>query len=151
MHIASKKIGEARNCFLRPGGSHETETNSFCSICNYRGIARLRIWTGYWNGRGPAGEGTEISEISTEVVRPPLPPPSGDALDPADIEYLGAFRLPGGDEPPLTFAYGGNAMTFNPDNNSLFISGHDRANGLLYVLELYADGAKPLVHVWRIH
>ena len=99
----------------------------------------------------PAGDGTEISEISTKVVRPPLPPPSGDALDAADIEYLGAFRLPGGDEPPLTFAYGGNAMTFNPDNNSLFISGHDRANGLLYVLELYADGAKPLVHVWRIH
>jgi hypothetical protein len=26
----------------------------------------------------------------------------------------------------------------------------DRQNGLLYVLELYADGAKPVVHVWRI-
>jgi hypothetical protein len=26
----------------------------------------------------------------------------------------------------------------------------DRENGLLYVLELYADGAKPVVHVWRI-
>ena len=25
----------------------------------------------------------------------------------------------------------------------------DRANGLLYVLELFADGAKPVVHVWR--
>jgi hypothetical protein len=27
---------------------------------------------------------------------------------------------------------------------------YDRANGLLYVLELYADGAKPVVHVWRV-
>lgn len=27
---------------------------------------------------------------------------------------------------------------------------YDRANGLLYVLELFADGAKPVVHVWRI-
>jgi hypothetical protein len=27
----------------------------------------------------------------------------------------------------------------------------DRANGLLYVLELYADGARPVVHVWRIN
>jgi hypothetical protein len=27
---------------------------------------------------------------------------------------------------------------------------YDRANGLLYVLELYADGAKPVVHVWKI-
>jgi hypothetical protein len=26
----------------------------------------------------------------------------------------------------------------------------DRAHGLLYVLELFADGAKPVVHVWRI-
>jgi hypothetical protein len=26
----------------------------------------------------------------------------------------------------------------------------DRASGLLYVLELYGDGAKPIVHVWRL-
>jgi hypothetical protein len=27
---------------------------------------------------------------------------------------------------------------------------YDRNSGLLYVLELYADGAKPVVHVWRV-
>jgi hypothetical protein len=27
---------------------------------------------------------------------------------------------------------------------------YDRQSGLLYVLELYADGGKPIVHVWRI-
>jgi hypothetical protein len=27
---------------------------------------------------------------------------------------------------------------------------YDRENGLLYVLELFADGAKPAVHVWRV-
>ncbi len=27
---------------------------------------------------------------------------------------------------------------------------YDRGNNLLYVLELFADGAKPVVHVWRI-
>jgi hypothetical protein len=26
----------------------------------------------------------------------------------------------------------------------------DRANGLLYVVEWFADGPKPVVHVWRI-
>ncbi|HEY88414.1 MAG TPA: hypothetical protein G4N98_01590 [Thermoflexia bacterium] len=55
---------------------------------------------------------------------------SGDLVQPADFTYRGAFRLPGGDEPPLTFAYGGNAMTCNPHgdsgNGSLFIMGHDR-------------------------
>ena len=63
------------------------------------------------------------------------PPPSDGLLQPSDLVYLGAFRLPGDEERPRTFAYGGNAMTFNPDgdpdNNdafpgSLFITGHDR-------------------------
>ncbi|MFZ5918177.1 MAG: hypothetical protein ACOYZ7_14640 [Chloroflexota bacterium] len=62
-------------------------------------------------------------------------PSSGDLVQPADLTYLGAFRLPGGDDPPQTFAYGGNAMTFNPDGDpansdaypgALFITGHDR-------------------------
>jgi hypothetical protein len=53
-----------------------------------------------------------------------------------DFRYLGAFRLPGGDIRPETFAYGGNAMTFNPNGDpsgandgfpgSLFVTGHDR-------------------------
>jgi hypothetical protein len=56
--------------------------------------------------------------------------PSGDLVQPSDLTYLGAFRLPGDGEKPNTFAYGGNAMTFNPNGNdgagSLFITGHDR-------------------------
>lgn len=57
-------------------------------------------------------------------------------LQPGDVVYVGAFRLPGGDERPQTFAYGGGAMTFNPSGNpagpadgypgSLFIMGHER-------------------------
>ncbi len=54
---------------------------------------------------------------------------------PADLLYLGAFRLPDDGPRPRTFEYGGNAMTFNPDGppatdntlpGSLFITGHDR-------------------------
>lgn len=62
--------------------------------------------------------------------------PTGDTLSLEDFQYMGAFRLPGGSDPPETFAYGGNAMTFNPDGDadgvadgfpgSLFIMGHDR-------------------------
>ena len=60
-------------------------------------------------------------------------------LQPGDLAYLGAFRLPGGDERPQTFAYGGGAMTSDPSGNpagpadgypgSLFIMGHDRIPG----------------------
>jgi len=62
-------------------------------------------------------------------------PQQDSLIAPSDLEYLGAFRLPGGDEAPRTFAYGGNAMTFHPDGNpgspaclpgSLFLTGHDR-------------------------
>lgn len=55
---------------------------------------------------------------------------------PGDLEYLGAFRLPGGEDRPLTFGYGGSAMTYYPGGDaggaadgfsgSLFISGHER-------------------------
>jgi hypothetical protein len=66
-----------------------------------------------------------IPAILKKTPAPP-PPPAGTLVQPADFAYLGAFRLPGGEDPPQTFAYGGNAMTYNLDRNSLFITGHDR-------------------------
>ncbi len=57
-------------------------------------------------------------------------------IQPEDLTYLGAFRLPEGTVRPDTFEYGGGAMTFNPDGDpagasdgfpgSLFVTGHDR-------------------------
>jgi hypothetical protein len=57
-------------------------------------------------------------------------------VQPQHFQYLGAFRLPGDDTRPMTFSYGGNAMTYNPAGDpggapdgfpgSLFITGHDR-------------------------
>lgn len=73
---------------------------------------------------------------TTESQPQSFPPPSGEVIDPGQLEYLGAFRLPGGEDRPETFAYGGNAMTFNPNGDpagaddgfpgSLFVMGHDR-------------------------
>jgi len=83
----------------------------------------------------PAGPEPGTSSPAESQPVPTLPP-SADVVSPADFEYLGAFRLPGGDERPQTFAYGGNAMTFDPQGDprgaadgfpgSLFVSGHDR-------------------------
>lgn len=57
-------------------------------------------------------------------------------VHPENFEYLGAFRLPGATTRPRTFAYGGEAMTFNPNGGppgpraglpgSLFVMGHNR-------------------------
>lgn len=44
-----------------------------------------------------------------------------------DLEYSGAFRVPQGDygSPQYTgFNYGGTGLTYNPENNSLFLVGH---------------------------
>lgn len=40
------------------------------------------------------------------------------------LTYQGAFRLPGPDWGPSTFAYGGAAIAFNPARQSLFLVGH---------------------------
>lgn len=60
------------------------------------------------------------------VLRDHAAASSGSLVQPEDFTYLGAFRLPGAEERPNTFEYGGNAMTYNPDNGTLFIMGHDR-------------------------
>ena len=84
----------------------------------------------------PAQTESEPGPAADNIPQPPAVPPYADALPVEDLEYMGAFRLPGGDERPQTFAYGGNAMTFNPDGNpsgsqggftgSLFVMGHER-------------------------
>jgi len=71
-------------------------------------------------------------QTKEEAVERPKP----DLLVPSDFTYLGAFRLPGSEERPYTFAYGGEAMTFNPNGDSkgaadgfsgsLFVMGHNR-------------------------
>jgi hypothetical protein len=77
-------------------------------------------------------------EPAPATIQPAPTTPITDTalLKPEQIVYLGAFRLPGEDEKPKTFAYGGTAMTFNPAGDpggaadgfpgSLFIMGHDR-------------------------
>ncbi|MEE4193990.1 MAG: hypothetical protein V2J07_02215 [Anaerolineae bacterium] len=68
---------------------------------------------------------------------PPEPIPTVDSptalIYPVDLQYLGAFRLPDGQDRPYTFEYGGNAMTLIPHEakedqlpGGLVITGHDR-------------------------
>lgn len=78
----------------------------------------------------------EVSGMTEQTTEKPLFVVEADLIHPEDFTYLGAFRLPGNGERPFTFAYGGEAMTFNPDGNpgrteeqlpgSLFVMGHNR-------------------------
>ena len=58
--------------------------------------------------------------------------PAADLLGMDDFLYLGAFRLPEGEERPLTFSYGGEAMTWIPDADSPGTP--DRLPGLLLIM-----------------
>ena len=74
--------------------------------------------------------------ISNQTTEKPVFVVEADLIHPDDFIYLGAFRLPGNGERPVTFAYGGEAMTHNPAGNpggseeqlpgSLFVMGHNR-------------------------
>jgi hypothetical protein len=78
--------------------------------------------------------GMTAPDLPAQTSLPPVN--AAELLQAGDFEYLGAFLLPGGEDRPKTFAYGGNAMTFNPDGDgggevdgfpgSLFVMGHDR-------------------------
>lgn len=70
----------------------------------------------------------------TTAAAPTTPPPSSSLSDlsklpllgQSNIQYVGAFRVPnvwdGSDY--MRVAYGGDALAFNPANNSLFLVGH---------------------------
>ena len=41
-----------------------------------------------------------------------------------NLEWIGAFRLPQGGKGQNTFSYGGRAIAYNPNRNSLYVVGH---------------------------
>lgn len=79
----------------------------------------------------PTGE-----DATAEPIQPPAPPApgSGELIQPADLVYQGAFRLPEG-PPDLGWEYGGAAMTYYPEGDpegpddgypgSIFGTGHN--------------------------
>ena len=83
--------------------------------------------------------------------------------DPADLAKVAAGQLESWQPQPYAVIDIDEHLYLNPPEWDLVEVGwgdqrrsrigdvtFDRQNGLLYVLELYGDGAKPIVHVWRI-
>lgn len=56
----------------------------------------------------------------------------------SDLTYLGAFAVPTGSSGASTFEYGGNALAFNPENNSLFMAANYDAG--LHISEVKIPG-----------
>src|SRR4029077_14443221 len=72
-----------------------------------------------------AGNSATSAAVSVSVSNAPVSTGQAPLLSQSNLQYVGAFRLPGGTIGASTFDYGGTALAFNPANNSLFIVGHD--------------------------
>ena len=83
--------------------------------------------------------------------------------DPADLAAVAAGRVDPWEPQPYATLDIDEHLLLNPAGIELEMLGtgvqrrfrigdvaYDRAHGLLYVLELFADEAKPVVHVWRV-
>lgn len=51
-------------------------------------------------------------------------PTNEPLLYPANLQYIGSFRLPNGPTNQTTFSYGGIGLGFDPTKNALFVTGH---------------------------
>lgn len=80
-------------------------------------------------------QANEPLQVEPAITAQPIPTSSYPTalIQPDDLQYLGAFRLPDGQDRPFTFEYGGNAMTLIPRQSTngdlpggLVITGHDR-------------------------
>ncbi len=81
----------------------------------------------------PTMPSASATEIVTATPRQPTPPLSGKVIPPADLTYLGAFRLPASND---GWDYSGQGLTYNPQGDSrgpkdgfpgsLFGFGHDQ-------------------------
>ena len=85
------------------------------------------------------------------------------AYDPAELARVAASEIPSWAPRPYASIRIDEHLYLDPPEwdlpalgwgvqrrNRLGAVAYDRAHGLLYVLELYADGPKPVVHVWRV-
>jgi Big-like domain-containing protein len=89
------------------------------------------------------GESTTSAPVPITVTPPP--PPTGNQLvQPANLVYVGSFRVPSvafdASAPTSTFEYGGDSPAFNPKNGSLFMVGHDQGQ---LVAEITIPAAVP--------
>ena len=80
-----------------------------------------------------AGATTTSASSTVTVTSSSSSPSTEPLLQPANLVYQGAFRVPAGTfgsafvngTNVATFEYGGTGLAFNPNRNSLFLVGHD--------------------------
>jgi hypothetical protein len=132
--VAGEFIGQYTACFLADGSPCPATDLVEC-----RGHSDARGW---WSTQYEAQiifyDPAELAQVAAGQLQPWEPQPYA-VLPLTSI----LFDNPAGIEP--------ETLGVGPQRHHLIGElAFDRENSLLYLLELFADGAKPVVHVWRV-
>jgi len=132
--VAGEFVGEFPVCRLADGSPCPAQDLIECAGHNdYRGW-----WTTRWTAQFLFYDPADLAKVATGQWAPWQPQPYAVL----DIDST-LFLNPAGVE---TDMLGSGAQR----RYRIGEMAYDRDNGLLYVLELFADGTKPVVHVWRV-
>jgi hypothetical protein len=111
----------------------ETDLMECAGHNDYRGW-----WTTRWDAQFILYDPADLARVAAGTMETWEPQPYARL----DLDEA-LFANPSGVEPDML---GGGDQRRYRIGEATF----DRANGLLYVLEQFADGAQPLVHAWRV-
>lgn len=132
--IDGDMVGQFPVCRLADGSLCPPEDLVECAGHNdYRGW-----WTTRWDVQFILYNPADLAAVASSALAAWEPQPYA-VLD--FDQYL--FANPAGVEPDMLGS--GEQRRYKIGDVA-----YDRENGSLYVLELFADGAKPVVHVWRV-
>lgn len=132
--VETEMLGEFTLCYQADGTP--------CPQSDLGGCSGHNDYRGWWSDR-----------FEAEII----------LYDPADLAKVATGEMESWEPQPYAVLSLEDVLFHNPSGVDADMLGtgdqrrfrigdvaYDPVNGLLYVLELYADGAKPVVHVWRI-
>jgi hypothetical protein len=133
--IEAEMLGQYQLCYLADGSECPAEDLTGCSGHNdYRGW-----WTTRFEARIIFYNPADLARVALGELEPWQPQPYATL----SIDDL-LFHNPQGVEADMLGT--GEQRRFRIGDVA-----YDQENDLLYILELFADGAKPVVHAWRLH
>jgi hypothetical protein len=132
--IETEMLGQYQLCYQADG--------SACPVQDLTGRSGHNDYRGWWTTRFEAQiifyNPADLAQVAQGEIESWVPQPYA-VLN--IEEHL--FHNPMGVEPDMLGT--GDQRRYRIGDMA-----YDQANGLLYILELFADGAKPVVHVWSI-
>jgi hypothetical protein len=132
--VDGEMVGTFTVCRMADGSPcPESDLVECAGHTDYRGW-----WTTRWDAQFILYDPADLADVTAGVSESWTPQPYA-SIDIDDV----LFANPSGVE---------SDMLGSGDQRRYRIgeAAFDRANGLLYVLELFADGAQPVVHVWHV-